>query len=97
MIIRFLCRTERRVLGSLTLEPGQKVNADLLRTDFVPSLDPSALPLAAGNRDGAIMLCPHCHEPVVLMLPDQTVLSAVEDNFRPVLGSFRAPEAKDKK
>jgi len=97
MRITFLCRTERRVLGSLNVEPGQKVGIDLLRTDFEPASDPYAQPLAPGNRDGAIMLCPHCHEPVNVMLPEQSILSALADDFRPVLGSFKAPEKGAKK
>lgn len=63
------CNAERRVVGTVTGEPGAVITAASVRAGFSPAL-PEYAGLDARAVDGVGLLCPRCGNPLLFRQPD---------------------------
>lgn len=88
--IVLICPAERKTLGQLELESGEKITAATLRDNFESAvgIETKSAMLALASH-GSPLLCPTCRNQVIAGLPGQDMQAAVDEDLRVLLGSTR--------
>jgi hypothetical protein len=70
--VELYCNAERRVVGTVSGEPGSAINAATVRPSFAPAA-PEYAGLAERATDGVAPLCPRCGNPLLFRQAESPV------------------------
>jgi hypothetical protein len=94
--IQFVCPQERAVLGTLQVQPGETVNAEMIREsmDSAHGRRDDGATLRADVRDGSYLMCPRCDAMLMIGLEGADIDTVLADRFVALVGSFQYPDSK---
>lgn len=92
--VQFICPAEREVIGTLAVEPGETVTAEMIREymDGAEGWREEARALRASVADNSYMMCPRCESMIMLGLDGQEMDAVIEDRFVVLVGAFSYPD-----